>query len=253
LRRDSAAWVLLAGVWLEGFVVGCHKASDSSSSRGSSSSGTASSSGSGAVSGGRQGQQAPVLIQKQPVVFASHTFDPAAPPPQMPPLPPGEAAECDSNFMCRANVGGQPRRTDATHATLTITQVMLRLQLEINIWLPNGYTQTVAEHEQGHRQISEYYYQTADKLAERIAASYIGKRVEVTGTDLDAESSKMLLQVASEITNEYTKEINANPTQLLYDTITDHARNGVVAREAVDHALKNAAIEATQPTTNPGN
>ena len=194
-----------------------------------------------------------MLIHKEPVVFASHTFDPGAPPPQMPPLPPGEAAECDSNFMCRANVGGQPRRTDATHATLTITQVMLRLQLQINLWLPNGYTQTVAEHEEGHRQISEYYYQTADKVAERIASRYIGKRIEVSGTDLDAESSKMLGQVASEITNEYTKEIDASPTQLLYDTITDHARNGVVAKDAVEHALKNAAIEATPATGSPGN
>jgi hypothetical protein len=223
----------LLSVLLGGFLCGCHTSSD--------------------LPATRQPREVPVLIKKDPVVFASHTFDPGAPPTNMPPLPPGEGAECDSNFLCRASVGGRPRRTDATHATITITQVVLRLQLQINIWLPTGYTETVAEHEEGHRQISEYYYQTADKLAERIAASYIGKRVEVTGTDLDAESSKMLLQVATNITNEYTKEINTNPTQLLYDTITDHARNGVAAKDAVDHALKNAAIEATQPTANPGN
>jgi hypothetical protein len=129
----------------------------------------------------------------------------------------------------------------------------MTLQLQINVWLPNGANQVVVDHEDGHRQIAEYYYQTADKLAERIGTAYIGKRVEVSGTDLDAESRKMLLQMANEITDTYTKEINSNPTQLLYDAITDHARNGVVAKDAVDHAIKNAAVEATQPTANPGN
>ena len=216
---------------LGGTIFGCHTSSDSPSTP--------------------QPQEAAVLIHKEPVIVVSHTFDPAAPPPNMPPLPSGESAECASDFLSSASVRGQPRRTDAMHATLTITQVIVTLQLHINIWLPAGATQTMAEHEDGHRQISEYYYQTADKLAERIAAAYIGKRLEVTGADLDAESNKKLLQVATDITNEYNRGLNSNPTQLLYDNITDHSRNGVIAKDAVDHALKNAAIEAPQPTSNP--
>jgi hypothetical protein len=190
-----------------------------------------------------------VLVNKEPAVVASHAFDPAAPPAEMPPLAPGEGAECDSNYLAQASVRGQPRRTDSTHATITITQVTMRLKLEINIWLPTEASQVVVDHEHGHRQISEYYYQTADQLAERIAGTHIGKRVEVTGADLDAETSKMLLQIATEITNEYTKEINSNATQLLYDNITDHARNGVVAKDAVDHAIKNAPVEASPQAT----
>jgi len=220
-------------VLLGGFAFGCRTSSD--------------------VSSIRKPQETAVLINKEPVFFASHTFDPAAPPSEMPPLAPGEAAECDSNFLAKTSVRGQPRRSDGTHATITITQVIVRLELQINIWLPIEAAQVVTEHEQGHRQISEHYYQTADKLAERIAGTYIGKRIDVTGTDLDAETNKMLLEVANEITNEYTKEINSTRTQLLYDDITDHARNGVVAKDAVDHALKNAAVEATQPATNLGN
>ena len=205
------------------------------------------------VSSTPQARKDAVLITKLPVAYASNTFDRAAPPANMPPLGTGETAVCDADFLARSSVRGQPRRTDASHAILTITQVMVTLQLRINVWLPTEATQVLADHEEGHRQIAEYYYQTADKLAERIAASYIGKRIEVTGTDLEAESSNMLLQVATEITNQYTKEINSNSTQLLYDDITDHARNGVVAKDAVDHALKNAAIEAVQPVQNPGN
>ena len=202
----------------------------------------------------RQLSESPTpLIIKQPVSFASRTFDPAAPPADMPPLAPGESAECDSDFLSSASVRGEPRQTDSTHATVTITQIKLTLQLNINIWVPTGVTQHVIEHEEGHRQISETYYQTADKLAERIATTYLGKQVEITGTDLGVESTKMLQQMAAEITDEYKKELNPGPTQLLYDSITDHGRNEVIVKDAVAHALKNTVIESAQPTTDPAN
>jgi hypothetical protein len=195
----------------------------------------------------------PPTIHKQPVAFASRTFDPATPPNDMPHLAPGETAVCDSDFQSNASVRGVSQQSDATHATVTITQIEVTLQLSINIWVPTRVTQLVIEHEEGHRQISEYYYQSADKLAERIATKYMGKRVEINGTDLGAESSKMLQQMAADITGEYNQELNPGPTQLLYDDITDHGRNDAVVKDAVAHAIKNVTIEWTQPTTNPGN
>jgi len=206
------------------------------------------------LSSRRQLREAPVpIINKQPVAFANRTFDPATPPADMPLLAPGENAECDSNFLSNASVRGESRQTDATHATVTITQIKVTLQLRINIWVPTGVTQHVIEHEDGHRQISEHYYQTAGKLAERIAATYMGRQVEITGRDLGAESSKMLQQMATDITDEYNKELNPGPAQLLYDAITDHGRNDVVVKDAIAHALKNITSESTQPATNPGN
>jgi hypothetical protein len=202
----------------------------------------------------QQPTEAPApAIDKQPVVIANRTFVPAAPPADMPPLSSGESAECDSDFLSSASVRGEPRQTDATHATVTVTQIKMTLQLRINIWVPVGATQHLIEHEDGHRQVSEFYYQNADKLAERIAANYMGKQVEITGADLSAESSKMLHQMATEITDEYNKELNPGPAQLLYDSITDHGRNEVVVKDAVVHALKNVAIESTPPATIPGN
>lgn len=188
-------------------------------------------------------QTAPTII-KQPVAFASHTFDPASPPPEMPPLSPGEVAECDTNFVAQASLRGETRSTDATHAMMTIAHVTVMLQLNINIWVPIGAEPRVIDHEDGHRQISEHYYEMADKIAERVAANYIGKRVELSGTDLNAESNKELQQLASEITEEYNKELNPGPAQLLYDDITDHGRSGAVVKDAVEHALKNVAVEA---------
>jgi hypothetical protein len=192
-------------------------------------------------------------ITKQPVALANHSFDPATPPPDMPPLSHGENAECDSNFLSNASVRGESRPTDATHATVTVTQINVTLQLQINIWVPIGVTPHVIEHEDGHRKISESYYQIADQLAARISAAYMGKQIEITGTDLGAESSKMLQQMATEITDEYNKQLNPGPAQLLYDSITDHGRNDVVVKDAVAHALKNTALDSAQPAANPGN
>lgn len=188
-------------------------------------------------------------INKQLVHFENRTFDPANPPSDMPPLSRGENAACDSDFTSDASVVGQTRQTDATHATVTVTEIKVTLQLNIIIWVPTEVTQHVIEHEEGHRQISEYYYQTADKLAERIAATYMDKQVDIAGTDVDVESHKLLKQMATDITHEYIRELNPGPAQLLYDAITDHSRNEVVAKDAVAHALKNVTIESTPSGT----
>lgn len=186
---------------------------------------------------------APVIV-KQPVNFATRTFDPLNPPADMPPLPAGENAECDSNFISDASIGGQTRRTDATHATLTVTQIKVTLELNVTIWVPLDATQHVIDHELGHRQISESYYQTADQIAGRIAKGYMGKEVAVSGADVDADLTKALQNMGAEITGEYNKKLNPNPAQLLYDSITDHSRNEVVADDAVAHALKNVSVES---------
>lgn len=180
-------------------------------------------------------------IEKQPANFVSRTFDPANPPTDMPPFTPGEAAVCDSIFLARANVGGDAEQTDATHAIVTITQIKVTLQLNITIWAPNDATQHVIEHEQGHREISEYYYQTADKLAAQIAAPYLGMHISISGPDLSVEFRKLLRQTGDEITAEYNKELNPEPAQLRYDAITDHSRNEVDAKDAVSQALDEAA------------
>jgi hypothetical protein len=190
----------------------------------------------------RDGSRA--IVNKQPVNFVRRTFDPASPPPDMPPLNGGENARCDSDFGSSVHVAGQSRRTDATHATVTITQIRVDLQLHLIIWAPPDATQHMLDHEEGHRQISEYYYKNADRIIERIAANYIGRPVSISGDDLNAEYTKALQTVADEITAEYHKQIDPEPTQVLYDTITDHSRNGTLASDAVAHALKNVSIEA---------
>jgi hypothetical protein len=186
---------------------------------------------------GQSGAGEAPTITKQPVNFASRTFDPENPPSDMPQLAPGELAVCDSNFLSNANVGGEAHETDSTHAIVTVTSVNVNLQLNVTIWVPVNSSQHVMEHEQGHREISEHFYQDADKLAAKIADKYMGRKFSISGTDLQSELSKELQKMGDEITAEYSRELNPNPTQLRYDAITDHSRNDVSAKDAVARAL----------------
>ena len=48
-----------------------------------------------------------------------------------------------------------------------------------------------------------------------------------------SKPTTLLQQIGAEITTDYSKQLDAEPAQLRYDDITDHARNDVLARDAV--------------------
>lgn len=189
---------------------------------------------------GQQPESAKPTIDKLPVVFAQRTFDPANPPAEMPPLGEGEEAECDSDFISDANVSGRMQKIDSSNATVIVAQVRVTLQLRVTIWIPNGATPHVIEHEEGHRQISEHYYRSADKVAAEIASRYIGQRIAVSGADINAEFRKALLQLSKNITAEYNDQLNPGPAQQRYDDLTDHSRNDRDAKDAAAAAIKEA-------------
>jgi len=180
------------------------------------------------------------VIEKQPVVFAQRFFDPATPPSEMPRLGEGEEAECDSNFLSDASVSGRMQKLDKSSATVTISQVRVTLELKITIWVPNGATQHVVEHEEGHRQISEHYYRFADRVAAEIGAPYIGRQIAIRGADLDAELERTLRGLSKAITEEYNSKLSPGPAQQRYDELTDHSRNDRDSKEAAAQALKEA-------------
>jgi len=177
-------------------------------------------------------------IEKQAATVTTHTFDPAAPPGDMPPLSGAETAVTDTNFISDASVMGESERLDATHANVTVTGVKVTLELKINIWVPTGASQHVIEHEQGHQRISEYYYGKADSVAAQIAGGYLGKQFSVSGADLDGEVRKLLEKLGADITAGFNEKLNPNSAQQRYDEITDHSRYDIEANDAVARVLK---------------
>jgi hypothetical protein len=182
--------------------------------------------------------QAQVTITKMPVIAGTQTFDPRRPPRGRPPLTPPEEAVCASDFLSDASVGGQAEQTDATHGKLTINRIKVTLQLNITIWVPTNPPKTTVDHEDGHRQISEYYYKNAEAIARRITEPYIGKVIDISGRDLRKAVSAALQQAGAEITNEYNRQMPVETTQARYDLITEHSRKDIPVPDAVAQAIK---------------
>lgn len=185
-----------------------------------------------------------LVINKEPPEVVQHSFDSAAPPADMPPLGEGEEAECDSNFVSNASVAGELKKLDSANATVTVTSVKVTLQLKINIWVPVGASQHVVDHEQGHRRISEHYYQDADTVARNIAQGYLGRIIAIAGDDLDSQFARTLRQLSANMTADYNDKLTPGPAQQRYDDLTDHSRNNVVASDAVAQALRDTQVSA---------
>ncbi len=185
-----------------------------------------------------QSEQPQVEIVKMPTQLGTRYFDPMHPPPDRPPLMGPEEAVCVGDFLSDASVGGQVMQIDATHAKARINRIKVTLQLNITIWMPNNPQQWTVEHEEGHRQISEYYYRNAEVIARRIAEPYFGKTIDLSGADLRNALSAAIDKIAEEITNEYKRQMPVETTQARYDDITEHGRKEIPVPDAVARALK---------------
>lgn len=185
-----------------------------------------------------QSEQPQVEIVKMPAQVGTRYFDPKRPPRDRPPLTGPEEAVCAGDFLSDASVGAQAVRTDATHAKATINRIKVTLQLDMTIWLPNNPQKWTVEHEEGHRQISEYYYRNAEVVARRVAEPYIGKTIEISGPDLRRALSAAVGKIAEEITKEYNRQMPVETTQDRYDQITEHSRKEIPVPDAVAQALK---------------
>ncbi|HEY3198040.1 MAG TPA: hypothetical protein VGJ57_08500, partial [Nitrospirales bacterium] len=155
-----------------------------------------------------------VKITKTPVNVQYRTFDPRRPPKEMPQLKPPEAALCAAEFLSTAGLSGHAVQTDATHAKFTVDRAEVTLQLNVTIWLPQNPPRTIVEHEEGHRQIAEYFYENADAIAKRLAEPYLGKAIELSGRDLQESASVALKKAGTEITDTLNKEMPIELTEV---------------------------------------
>jgi len=194
-----------------------------------------------------QSEQPQVEIVKMPAQIGTRYFDPKRPPRDRPPLTGPEEAVCAGDFLSDASVGGQAMQTDATHAKATINRIKVTLRLNITTWLPNNPQKWIIEHEEGHRQILEYYYRNAEVIARRISEPYLGKTIDLSGADLRNALSAAIDKIKVEITNEYNRQMPVATTQDRYDTITEHGRKDIPVPDGVAQALKETSPEPAKP------
>jgi hypothetical protein len=185
-----------------------------------------------------------VSVTKEPVAIDRKTFDPAKPPKDMPPLHPGEAAVTQSVFGVATQLTYQPVRqpTNGGRATaaITIQKITIKVNLQVNIFLPARVPADLRTHEETHRRISETFYVDAAEKARKVAETYVGRTFTGEGKDAAAAEKAIAERVMNEISSGYMQDVRVPATRVnaLFDEITDHGRKRIVADEAMKQAME---------------
>jgi hypothetical protein len=195
-----------------------------------------------------------VTVNRQPPTVEHKTFDPAHPPAEMPHLQPGEAAMTVSMFRCQTRatyevVSRKP--SDAgSKAVIDVTGVAFTLTLQIVIWLPEGASEKLKAHEEGHRKIAEKIYAERATQAARTAAKPIdGHRLAGQGADPRAAVNNAINPALTAAGDNYMKLTADISDQInnTYDQITEHGLAPIQEDEAIHQAFDR--YEHGHPTT----
>ncbi|MEO6434996.1 MAG: hypothetical protein ABIP55_04450 [Tepidisphaeraceae bacterium] len=182
---------------------------------------------------------AQVKVVREPANVKTRRFDPQTPPRDMPALKPGEAAACESKFACAVQVEAEITDAGDGKPTAKVVAVNAQLKLAVIIWLPIDTTPKIRVHEDGHRAISETFYARGEKVAQALAKMFVGKPLEIS--DPDAKDTRPAIErIANEFCQEYLGaiEVPSQKAQEAYDRITDHGRNNVGEKKAIEEALR---------------
>jgi hypothetical protein len=172
----------------------------------------------------------------------------------MPELKAGEAAVCESKFACEVVVEVEITEPAGGKPTALVAGVNATLRLNVVIWLPIDTTPKIRVHEDGHRQISELFYARGEKTANELARRYLGRSVEISAAGGKGEvpnATPAITRMAHEFCQEYLGaiEVPSQVAQEEYDRLTDHGRNDMPEKQAIDRAMKKAA--SSQASTVP--
>jgi hypothetical protein len=191
---------------------------------------------------------AQVEVTRKPPAAVTRTFHPDRPPREMPPLRDGEAAVCESKFLCQVQVEVEVSTAPGERPECRITGIKSELRLDVVIWLPTDGTAKIRAHEDGHRRISEHFYADAEQVAKKIADEYMGQELEIKSAD-PSDTRPVIQRIANEFCQKYlgAVEVPSEKVQMKYDQLTDHGRNKLSEREAIKRAM--AAAKPTAPPT----
>jgi hypothetical protein len=180
----------------------------------------------------------PIVVKKEPPKVAHQVFDPRHLPKKMPPLVPGEAGLCHYEYTTDIQAGGDVDTLGPGQVNVTVDSVQINLSLPITIFTAPTAPRRIMEHEEGHRQICEYYYTNIDVYAGRAAKRFIGKAFSGKGKDKQSAVDDAMDKVISAIRNEILDQtrVRCVAANDRYDTITDHSRNPGSQAEAAQKA-----------------
>ena len=191
------------------------------------------------VSAALAADEHPVTVKKNPTKIARRSFDPNRPPAAMPKLTPPESGVCHFEFTCDAGIGVFVDQTAPNTVEVEVDSVDLVLDLAVDVWAKNGAPPKLVQHEEGHRQICEYYYKDADAIARRLGKAMIGRKATGTGKDKAAATEAAQQKLLTELNLAYMTEtrVRCSACFVRYDAITNHGLKPIGEAEAIAQAI----------------
>ena len=185
------------------------------------------------------GQGSPVRVTREEPLTVRTEFDPARPPPEMPPLTPPEAGVCKTTFELSASVTYSAERLSGLTARIYVDGLDIVTRLRFDIYTALGAPPKLRAHEEGHRAIGEHYYSDAAKIAEDIGRRLIGVTFDGKGIDQEAAQENAFGRAVTEIERDYmarmrTPSAAANER---FDEITRHGLEAIAESEAIARAI----------------
>jgi len=178
------------------------------------------------------------------------TFPVGRPPKHAKGLSEGEAGLCETILSCQVGIGGETQRFSFGEATAAITSITFKVGVKNIIWVQDGYTPTIMDHEETHREIAEHYYGMARKVANRLAEAAVVRKLPLVKKPKMQAMSLAFEKVQAELMDAFMREIHARAefAEDRFDAITDHGRAKITNEAAMAQALKEEAEHwAAQP------
>jgi hypothetical protein len=175
-----------------------------------------------------------VVINIEPPKITRRTFDLQNPPKEMPKLTPPEVGTCVYSFGCTTEIvmrgkEGNPAR---------ISGIEVATRLTITLWTPHTGPPKIVAHEEGHREICEIYYQSAESIARRLAEREIGRQIPASVRGKQAAEAE-LKKIQDALLAAFLRQTadRCDIAQAHYDAITQHSIALISESNAITHAL----------------
>ena len=190
-----------------------------------------------------------VTINRASPSVEHRKFDRNNPPSDMPQLEPQEAAVTKSVYgigtQFSVQLEGEQKKLGKSVARVKVTSVSVDVSLKITVWLPHDASRVIADHEEGHRKLSEYFYKDAEKIARNVAQGYVGKVYEGQGTDTEAATRSAIDKAINELSQKYMGQTQSLSVKAnaVFDELTQHSRNQKISvekamKDSIDRAMK---------------
>ena len=209
---------------------------------------------------------ATVKVDKKPPVVERKTFDPRHPPKEMPTLHAGEDAvtsyELDSTTEISVSITKHDLPGGKCRMVYFVRSVKVTMTCHITVWLPEGASVKLKAHEEGHREITETEYKTAEVPVRKLAEKVDGRNVVGEAEDCEKAANEKLEALNRTIGEGYRHAV-VEPTgrvQAIYDELTAHGTKTdpdekTAIRQSfekqTEEAKQAAKAAATRPATKP--